>query len=383
MGHCGSLAPVMVVPSQARGRRRPLLALLLAALSGCSNQQQVVLDEERVARRVVALLRQQGLVVRRSPDGGRPAEEEGAEANEESGDGESAEAGDDGDPSRPEESDGSARADADAAADRVRAMALAALQRAQASAAAVPAARRAGRARPALPTTTSTPAVATGAGDSRRVWVPVADAPSLGPADAPVTVVAFLDPECPFCARLLPALLAAREAHPSDLRLVVRLRPLAHHRGAWGASVLLGLARAQRGSEGFFAALSYLYADANQRSLDRASLDRHAAALGLDVLRLADALDSPTPTDLDRAIANDDAIGESVPVLGTPSMLINGAFVSGAIPRERIEEHIAHELRRARAALASGARRAALYDTLARTAAPGLANPQPRNRRTP
>jgi protein-disulfide isomerase len=262
-------------------------------------------------------------------------------------------------------------------------MALAALQRAQASAAAVPAGRRAGRARPALPTTTSTPAVATGAGDSRRVWVPVADAPSIGPADAPVTLVAFLDPECPFCARLLPALLAAREAHPSDVRLVVRLRPLAHHRGAWGASVLLGLARAQRGSEGFFAALSYLYADSNQRSLDRASLDRHAAALGLDVLRLADALDSPTPTDLDRAIANDDAIGESVPVLGTPSMLINGAFVSGAIPRERIEEHIAHELRRARSALASGARRAALYDTLARTAAPGLANPQPRNRRTP
>jgi len=381
MGHCGSLPPVMVVPSQARGRRRPLLALLLAALSGCSNQQQVVLDEERVARRVVALLRQQGLVVRRSPDGGRPAEEEGAEAVEESDEREPAEAGDDGDPARPDES--VATADADAAADRARAMALAALQRAQASAAAAPAARRAGRARPALPTTTSTPAVATGAGDSRRVWVPVADAPSLGPADAPVTLVAFLDPECPFCARLLPALLAAREAHPSDLRLVVRLRPLAHHRGAWGASVLLGLARAQRGSEGFFAALSYLYADANQRSLDRASLDRHAAALGLDVLRLADALDSPGPTDLDRAIANDDAIGESVPVLGTPSMLINGAFVSGAIPRERIEEHIAHELRRARSALASGARRAALYDTLARTAAPGLANPQPRNRRTP
>jgi protein-disulfide isomerase len=368
----------MVVPSQARARRRSLLALLLAALVGCSNQQQVVVDEERVARRVVALLRQQGLVVRGAPDGGRPPDEEGDADEEEAADTEEAE-----DPSRTDDSASTATADADAAADRARALAAAATRQAQASAAAAPNARRGARARPALPTTTSTPAVATGAGDSRRVWVPVADAPSLGPADAPVTIVAFVDPECPFCARLLPALLAAREAHPADVRLVVRLRPLAFHHGAWGASVLLELAKAQRGSEGFFAALSYLYADANQRSLDRASLDRHAAALGLDVLRLADALDAPNPTDLDRIIANDDAIAESVPVLGTPAMLFNGAYVSGAIPRERIEEILAFELRRARAALASGARRAALYDTLARTAAPGFANPQPRNRPLP
>lgn len=364
----------MVVPSKARGRRRSLLALLLAALAGCSNQQQVVLDEERVARRVVALLRQQGLVVRGGADGGRPPSEEGDADEEQAADTEAAdtEATD----------DSTATADADDAADRARA-ALAAAMRHAPSGAAAPGARRGARARPTLPTTTTTPAVATGEGDSRRVWVPVADAPSLGPADAPVTIVAFVDPECPFCARLLPSLLAAREAHPADVRLVVRLRPLAFHHGAWGASVLLELAKAQRGSEGFFAALSYLYTDTNQRSLDRASLDRHAAALGLDVLRLADALDAPNPTDLDRAIANDDAIAESVPVLGTPAMLFNGAYVSGAIPRERVEEIVDFELRRARAALASGTRRAALYDTLARTAAPGFANPQPRNRPHP
>jgi protein-disulfide isomerase len=367
----------MVVPSQARRRRRSLLALLLAALAGCSNQQQVVLDEERVARRVVALLRQQGLVVRGDADGGRPPSEESDGDEEQAADTESGE-----DPSRPDDSDSTATADADDAADRARA-ALAAAMRHAPSGAAAPGARRGARARPTLPATTTTPAVATGEGDSRRVWVPVADAPSLGPADALVTIVAFVDPECPFCARLLPSLLAAREAHAADVRLVVRLRPLPFHQGAWGASVLLELAKAQRGSEGFFAALSYLYADANQRSLDRASLDRHAAALGLDVLRLADALDAPNPTDLDRVIANDDAISESVPVLGTPAMLFNGAYVSGAIPRERVEEILAFELRRARAALASGTRRAALYDTLARTAAPGFANPQPRNRPHP
>ena len=365
----------MMSSSPARGRPRSLLTLLvLAALGACSNQQQVVLDEERVARRVVALLRQQGLVVRRDADAGRPAAD-GSDGDEEI-DGEGADVHDDGEPPGAEDASGSTDADA----DRARARA-ALIRHTSANAAADPSARRHGRARPTMPATTITPAVLTGSGATRRVWVPVADAPSLGGAGALVTIVAFLDPECPFCARLLPTLLAAREAHPADVRVVVRLRPLEFHQNAWGAAVLLQLARAQRENAGFFTALSYLYTEPVQRSLDRASLDRHATALGLDVLRLADALDAPGPTDFDRAIANDDAIAQSVPITGTPSMLINGTLVAGAIPRERLEALIAEETARARVALTTGVRRSSLYDTLAR--APVVANPPPRNRPTP
>jgi protein-disulfide isomerase len=325
----------------------------------------------------VALLRQQGLVVRRDADGGTGPAEEGGEPDEAAAD-DDADGRDDGDAPG---AAGAAADDDDAARARVRAQAMA--RQAQAGAAGAGEGRRVGRARPAMPASTVARAVGAGAGDARRVWVPLTDAPALGPADALVTVVAFVDPQCPFSARLFPTLLAVREAHPADVRLVVRLRPLSHHRDAWGASVLLGLAKAQRGDAGFFAALSYLYADDRQRDLGRAALDRYAAALGLDVLRLADALDAPAVTDLDRAVADDDAVGESVPVNGTPSMLVNGALVSGAVPRERVEALVAGETRRARAALAAGARRATLYDTLARTPAPAAANPAARNRPSP
>ncbi len=302
-------------------RHRSLHALLLITLGGCFHPQPPALDEERVAQRVVALLRQQGLVMPRDADAGRPAADV---------------------------------SDAGAATDLADASAP----------------LRPGRTRPTMPATTITPGVVTGVGVSRRVWVPIADAPSLGGAGALVTIVAFLDADDPACARLLPTLLAAREAHPADVRIVVRQHPLPGHPNAWGAAVLLLLARAQREDEGFFTALSYLYTEPVQRALDRASLDRHATALGLDAARLTEALDAPGPTDFDRALANDDAIAQSVPLGGPPAVLINGALVTDSLSRERLETLIAEETARARIALTTGVHRSSLYDSLARRAAP-------------
>lgn len=341
---------------------RWLGAALAAALAACSSQQ-VVLDEERVARRVVELLRQQGLVVRgdggaapsRADDPDHPSDEASAdEPSEDPADAPEADAP----PTTPDPGAARAQALADA------------LRRAQASASPALGQRRVGRARPSTPAPTVTPATVTGAGDGRRVWVPVAGAPTIGPADAPVTIVLFLDLQCPFTARLWPTLLAVRDAHAADVRVVVRHRPLTFHQEAWGAAVLAMTALAQRGVDGFVAAVSYLFAEGHQRELDRASLERHATALGLDALRVADALDAPAPTDADRAIAADDALAETVPVNGTPTMLVNGLVVPGAVPRERVEALVAAELARARTFLARGTRRAALYDTLARTLAP-------------
>ncbi|MFO1533928.1 MAG: twin-arginine translocase subunit TatC, partial [Thermoplasmatota archaeon] len=56
--------------------------------------------------------------------------------------------------------------------------------------------------------------------DNDVVAVPVGASPQRGPSDAWVTVVAFLDYQCPFCGRVQSTLAELQRANP-DVRLVV------------------------------------------------------------------------------------------------------------------------------------------------------------------
>ena len=56
------------------------------------------------------------------------------------------------------------------------------------------------------------------------------DSPSLGPADAKVTIVEFLDPECESCAAFAPQVKALLKEFDGRVRFVVRYMPL--HRNA-------------------------------------------------------------------------------------------------------------------------------------------------------
>ncbi|MEI8258946.1 MAG: thioredoxin domain-containing protein, partial [Deltaproteobacteria bacterium] len=57
---------------------------------------------------------------------------------------------------------------------------------------------------------------------AQRYRVSAERAPVWGRADAPVTVVAFEDFECPACAQVEPVLAALRQRFPDDLRIVWR-----------------------------------------------------------------------------------------------------------------------------------------------------------------
>ena len=48
---------------------------------------------------------------------------------------------------------------------------------------------------------------------------------SVGPSDARVTFMEYSEPQCPFCSRLEPTLIAVQERYPNDVRLVYRHRP--------------------------------------------------------------------------------------------------------------------------------------------------------------
>ncbi|MBN2866601.1 MAG: thioredoxin domain-containing protein [Thiotrichales bacterium] len=54
-----------------------------------------------------------------------------------------------------------------------------------------------------------------------EIWVPN-HAPIIGPFNAPVTLVEFIDPACEACRAMYPYVKAIMKKHPNDVRLVIR-----------------------------------------------------------------------------------------------------------------------------------------------------------------
>ncbi len=162
--------------------------------------------------------------------------------------------------------------------------------------------------------------------DSDRI--PVGDSPVLGPATAMVTIVEFSDFECTYCAEAEAVLRQIRERHGDRVRLVWKNNPLLPiHPNAPAAAEAAMEAYAQGGAEKFWRMHDLLYQ--NQTSLDRASIDRHAQAVGLNMARYRRAMDAHTHQ---AAIDRDKTLLEQLGGRGTPIFFVNGTIVRGAQP---------------------------------------------------
>jgi protein-disulfide isomerase len=146
-------------------------------------------------------------------------------------------------------------------------------------------------------------------------------APSMGPSDAPLTIVQFSDLECPFSAALDRALEQRRQELGGRLRLVWKDFPLPSHRNAIAAA-LVARAAAEQGS--FWPTARRLLA--NQDRLTRGDLEQHAQQLGLGKRLVAQAL---ARKDLRRMVQADVTLAIGLGLRGAPSLFVNGRFVRG------------------------------------------------------
>ena len=162
--------------------------------------------------------------------------------------------------------------------------------------------------------------------------VDIGHSPVRGPDDATVTVVVWCDFECRFCKRVSSDLEALRSEHGSDLRIVWKHRPLASHSHALLAAQAALAAEAQ----GKFWELDNLMI-ANHEDLSKDAILGLAKQGGLDVARLQADLDAHTYAG---ALAADKAAASELEINGTPTFVINGRKVVGALPIEEIRKTI-------------------------------------------
>jgi len=166
-----------------------------------------------------------------------------------------------------------------------------------------------------------------------------ATGPSKGPANAPVTIVAFSDFECPYCSKANESLDQVLETYGDKVRIVFRDFPLSFHANAKKAAEA-GHCADDQGK--FWEMHDKMFE--NQRALQVDDLKAYAKEVGVDAAKFDACLDEGKKADL---VAKNMADGEAVGVTGTPAFFINGKMLAGALPFEEFQKVIDTELLRA------------------------------------
>ena len=186
--------------------------------------------------------------------------------------------------------------------------------------------------------------------DHTQAPVPVAvDDLTVGSWNAPVTVVAFLDLECPYCGRVMGTIKEAQRKYGSTLRLVVKHNPLPFHSSAYESALATATVRALAGNDAGFKFLNK--ALEGQRELSEQNLERWASECGVAPVVYRGAMDSRR---FARIVDNDIELAKRLGANGTPAFRINGVTVVGAQPLAEFTKVIDEQLAAAKGLFDAG-----------------------------
>jgi protein-disulfide isomerase len=167
--------------------------------------------------------------------------------------------------------------------------------------------------------------------------VATSDDPSIGPADAKLTIVEFLDYQCPYSGEESSIVRELTNGYKDSVRFIIRDFPIQElHPDALAGAEAAGCAEAQGK---FWQMHDRLFA--LQGHLTRPDLDRAAQQSGLDMDVFAACMSVHARLD---EIQRDAADGAAAGVSGTPTFFFNGSKVEGAIPRATFETLIGRYL---------------------------------------
>ncbi|HET9953186.1 MAG TPA: thioredoxin domain-containing protein [Polyangiaceae bacterium] len=161
-----------------------------------------------------------------------------------------------------------------------------------------------------------------------RCGLPLDTSPRLGPDDAPVTILEFVDFQCPFCAAAEPIRDEVDAARPGLVRWVFKNLPLAGHARAMPAALAAACAHEQGK---FWPMHDLLFAD--QHAAEDADFLAYARQIGLDVAVWQACLASDRPR---ARVTADLTLAEQAQIGMTPSYLINGIRYPGLQQRQNL-----------------------------------------------
>lgn len=155
----------------------------------------------------------------------------------------------------------------------------------------------------------------------------------IGMKDAPIKIIEFADFQCPYCRQTHFQFRLMAEQYPGQVAVVYRHFPLSSHPFAFAAAVASECAAAQGRFTAFHDALY-----------------EHQDSLGIkpwtDFARAVNVPDVPefrqcfAERRFEQRVRRDRALGDSIGVRGTPTVIVNGLLLSGMVSVAKWEELI-------------------------------------------
>jgi len=172
--------------------------------------------------------------------------------------------------------------------------------------------------------------------ETPRVKIDVGNSPSLGPKDAPITIVEWSDYQCPYCQQVRPTIWKLLDEYKDKIHYVFKDFPLYMHKDAPKAHEACHCADEQGK---YFECNKILFN--NRANLKVDNLKEYAKRLELDTENFNTCLDSGKYA---KQVQDEQQEGIKAGVNGTPAFFINGIMLSGAQPYQNFKQIIEEEL---------------------------------------
>ncbi len=170
-------------------------------------------------------------------------------------------------------------------------------------------------------------------------FTPPADAPRLGNASAPVEVVEFSDFQCPFCERFQQQVYPRLKSEYIDTGLVSFVYQDYAFLGTESVRAAIA-AKCAKEQGKFWEYHDYLFAKQsgeNEGAFTDQKLRSFAAALKLNQSSFNTCLQQ---SKYETSVKAETAAGQALGISGTPTVLVNGTMLVGALPYEQFKAAI-------------------------------------------
>ena len=157
--------------------------------------------------------------------------------------------------------------------------------------------------------------------------------PALGNPEGDVTIVEFVDYQCPYC-KLCYRELAKLLSEDTNIRLVMKDWPIFGDASLYTARMVLAAAGGAHYGPAVDAFMD------NEQRLSKRRVDAILGDVGIDVRRLRDSL-ATRQSDIDLLLARNAAQATAFSLAGTPALLIGGVLYRHGLPLADLRNAVA------------------------------------------